>query len=93
MEQGGSEADRTITSPSRIRKAVIAHDGLSMNAKNTKIITVDGVVTLRGPVKTEEEAAIATAAHKTAGMKRPPALSRATTNCATRGNSIRQRAR
>jgi osmotically-inducible protein OsmY len=28
---------------------------MSVNAKNVKIITVDGRVTLRGPVKTAEE--------------------------------------
>ena len=29
--------------------------GLSMTAKNIKMITADGLVTLRGPVKTAEE--------------------------------------
>src|SRR5262245_41669991 len=47
MDQGGSEADRTITQD--IRKAVVANDHFSTDAKNVKIITVDGVVTLRGP--------------------------------------------
>jgi hyperosmotically inducible protein len=32
-------------------------DGLSMTAKNIKIITADGQVTLRGPVNTAEEKA------------------------------------
>ena len=35
----------------KIRKAVVADDSLSMNAHNVKIITLDGVVTLRGPVE------------------------------------------
>ena len=69
MDQGGSEGDRTITQ--EIRRAVVAQDGLSTNAKNVKIITVDGVVTLRGPVKTaDEKATIATLAGRTAGVKR-----------------------
>ncbi len=38
-----------------IRKAVVGDDSLSMMAKNVKIITVDGAVTLRGPVKNEME--------------------------------------
>ncbi len=69
MDQGGSESDRTITQ--EIRRAVMAQDGLSTNAKNVKIITVDGVVTLRGPVKTaDEKATIAKLAGSTAGAKR-----------------------
>lgn len=38
-----------------IRKAVVADDSLSVNAHNVKIITQGGVVTLRGPVKNEDE--------------------------------------
>lgn len=52
-DQGESEADRTITQ--RARQNVIAEDGLSMNAKNVKIITRGGVVTLRGPVASQAE--------------------------------------
>ena len=33
----------------------MADKSLSMTAHNVKIITVDGVVTLRGPVKTDAE--------------------------------------
>lgn len=69
MDQGESDADRTITQ--QIRKAVVNHDQLSTNAKNVKIITVNGVVTLRGPVKSpEEKATIASVAQKTTGVKR-----------------------
>lgn len=69
MDQGESEADRTITQ--QIRKAVVGHDQLSTNAKNVKIITQDGIVTLRGPVKSaEEKATIASVAQKTGGVKR-----------------------
>ncbi|MES2597733.1 MAG: BON domain-containing protein [Verrucomicrobiota bacterium] len=38
-----------------IRKAVVADDSLSMTAKNVKIITTPGKVTLRGPVKNADE--------------------------------------
>jgi hyperosmotically inducible protein len=69
MDQSENEADRTITQ--QIRKAVVDHDQLSTNAKNVKIITQNGVVTLRGPVKSaEEKAAIASVAQKTGGVKR-----------------------
>lgn len=52
-DQSETETDRTLTQ--RIRQAVVADDALSTTAKNVKIITVNGVVTLRGPVKTIEE--------------------------------------
>lgn len=69
LDQGGSEQDRTITQ--EIRKAVVANEGLSTNAHNVKIITVDSVVTLRGPVKSaDEQATIVALAQKTNGVKR-----------------------
>jgi hyperosmotically inducible periplasmic protein len=52
-DQGTSEADRETTR--RIRKAINANDQLSVDAKNIKIITDNGKVTLRGPVKTPQE--------------------------------------
>ncbi len=53
-DQGNTAADRDITQ--KIRKAlVIDASGYSMTAKNIKIITADGKVTLRGPVKTDAE--------------------------------------
>ena len=68
-DQGESEADRTITQ--RIRQGVVGHDGLSMTAENVKIITVDGVVTLRGPVTSaQERSTIATIAKGVDGVKR-----------------------
>jgi hypothetical protein len=69
MDQGNGEADRNITA--HIRKDIVANDALSTNAHNVKIITTDGVVTLRGPVKTvQEKAAVAAAAHRAPGVKR-----------------------
>ena len=68
-DQGGSAADRDVTAA--IRKAIVDDDALSTNAQNVKIVTVAGVVTLRGPVETsEEKAAIAATAEKTNGVKR-----------------------
>jgi osmotically-inducible protein OsmY len=51
--QSESEADRTITQ--RIRQAIVDDNSLSTNAKNIKIITINGVVTLRGPVNNDRE--------------------------------------
>ncbi len=66
MDQGGSEADRTTTQ--KVRQAVIADKALSFNAKNVKIITVNGKVTLRGPVKSDaERASIEAKAREVAG--------------------------
>lgn len=52
-DQSETEADRTLTQ--RVRQAVVADESLSTNAHNVKIISVDGVVTLRGPVNNAEE--------------------------------------
>ena len=66
-DQGNTPADLEITQ--KIRKAlVIDASGYSMTAKNIKIITVNGKVTLRGPVKTDaEKAGIVTLAKSVAG--------------------------
>ena len=67
-DQSESEADRTITQ--NLRDAITADDTLSTNGKNVKIITVDGSVTLRGPVKSDKEKAdIEAKAKKIAGDK------------------------
>ena len=52
-DQSESEADRTLTQ--RVRQAVVADASLSTNAHNIKIITLNGVVTLRGPVNSTAE--------------------------------------
>jgi hyperosmotically inducible protein len=51
--QANAKADRLTTA--NIRKAIIADKGLSTYAHNVKIITVNGAVTLKGPVTSEEE--------------------------------------
>jgi hyperosmotically inducible protein len=52
-QQKMNPADRTITQ--KIRKAIHEDKTLSTYAHNIKIITQNGKVTLRGPVRSEEE--------------------------------------
>ena len=66
-DQSENEADRTVTQ--QIRRAVVSDDSLSTLAKNVKIITTDGVVTLRGPVQSpHEKEAIEAKARQFAGI-------------------------
>ena len=68
-DQSNTQSDLNITQ--EIRKAVIADKELSTNAHNVKIITANGVVTLRGPVKSaEEKANIGAKAQQAAGVTR-----------------------
>ncbi len=53
LDQGGNQADRDLTR--NLRRAITSNDQLSTTAKNIKIITTNGRVTLRGPVNTEQE--------------------------------------
>jgi hyperosmotically inducible protein len=53
LDQGNSKAD--VATTAQIRKEIIAGKNMSVNAKNVKIITNEGQVTLRGPVNTAEE--------------------------------------
>jgi sporulation protein YlmC with PRC-barrel domain len=53
FDQGNSAADRDRTA--QIRRAIVGRKGLSSDARNIKIITRDGSVTLRGPVSNAEE--------------------------------------
>lgn len=53
LDQGTSKAD--VATTAQIRKEIIADKNMSLNARNVKIITLDGQVTLRGPVNTAEE--------------------------------------
>jgi osmotically-inducible protein OsmY len=52
-DQGTSPADQDLTQ--RIRQALVSDTNYSMTAKNIKIITVNGNVTLRGPVNSDAE--------------------------------------
>jgi hyperosmotically inducible periplasmic protein len=49
-----NENQKDIDTTASIRKQVVNSD-LSTNAKNSKIITQDGKVTLRGPVASDDE--------------------------------------
>jgi osmotically-inducible protein OsmY len=53
--QSESEADVRISAA--IRKAIVDDDSLSINAHNVKVTTSGGMVTLRGPVKSDKEKA------------------------------------
>lgn len=52
-DQTSAKTDRLTTAS--VRKAIIADKKLSTYAHNVKIITRGGQVTLKGPVKSEEE--------------------------------------
>lgn len=53
FDQKENEVDRTITQ--KIRQSVVGAEGFSLDARNVKIVTADGVVTLRGPVDNDQE--------------------------------------
>lgn len=66
MDQSNDPADIKLVAT--IRKMVVDDKSLSATAKNCKIITNGGRVTLRGPVNTaEEKATVETHATMTAG--------------------------
>jgi hyperosmotically inducible periplasmic protein len=52
-QQKMNAADRELTR--KIRRSIIADKSLSTYAHNIKIISQDGVVTIKGPVKSDEE--------------------------------------
>jgi hyperosmotically inducible periplasmic protein len=65
-DQSNSSADLKTTQA--IRQALMKDDELSTTAKNIKVISANGQVTLRGPVKTaQEKAKIAQLARSAAG--------------------------
>lgn len=67
LDQKENQTDLRITQ--RIRQAVMADSTLSFTAKNVKIITQGGKVTLRGPVSTaQERSTIEAAARNVAGV-------------------------
>ena len=53
LDQGNNQADIEMTA--QIRQQVLGTDGISTDAKNIKIITLNGRVTLRGTVATAAE--------------------------------------
>ena len=52
-QQKENTSDRQLTQ--QIRRAVVEDKSLSTSAHNVKIISQNGTVTLKGPVKSEEE--------------------------------------
>jgi hyperosmotically inducible periplasmic protein len=69
IDQSNDSADLQTTA--KVRRAVMAADGLSFTARNVKIITTNGQVTLRGPVKTPaEKSQVEQVARQAAGAAR-----------------------
>jgi osmotically-inducible protein OsmY len=52
-QQKENQSDRELTQ--QIRRAIVQDKSLSTYAHNVKIISEDGMVTLKGPVRSEEE--------------------------------------
>jgi hyperosmotically inducible periplasmic protein len=68
QDQSNSGGDVELAA--RIRKALVADDSLSTNAKNVKIVTDNGDVTLRGPVNDgHEREAVVRVAKQAAGAR------------------------
>lgn len=66
-DQGENQADIRVTAD--IRKAILDDSSMSMDAKNIKVITVNGVTTLRGVVDSDaEKTAIESKARAVAGV-------------------------
>lgn len=53
--QKNNKADMSLAA--EIRKAIVADKALSMSAHNVKVITSNGIVTLRGKVESQDERA------------------------------------
>ena len=65
-DQSESVVDRSL--PQRIRQAIMADESLSTTAKNVKIMMINGLVTLRGPVRSlQEKGSIEATAQRIAG--------------------------
>ena len=76
------QGDRTLTAGDQsnrapdvdltqmIRQGITSDDAMSVQARNVKVITQDGVVTLRGPVETQAEKASIESLARTAGATR-----------------------
>jgi hyperosmotically inducible protein len=53
QNQSSAESDRELTA--KVRRAIMADKDLSTYAHNIKIITRNGTVTLKGPIKSDDE--------------------------------------
>jgi len=66
FSQSNNRSDIEMTR--QIRRALVADKSLSTTARNVKVITIDGTVTLRGPVNSEyEKTVVANKAQQVAG--------------------------
>jgi hyperosmotically inducible protein len=54
-KQSNAKTDRDITA--KVRKEIMSDKDLSTYAHNVKVITANGAVTLKGPVKSDDEKA------------------------------------
>jgi hyperosmotically inducible protein len=73
QDQGTSDVDMSLTQ--RIRKEVTDRGNLSVDAQNIKIITIDGKVTLKGPVQSAtEKRQLEQIAKRIAGAKKVTSL-------------------
>ena len=67
-DQSNSAPDVELTR--KIRKGITSDDTMSVQARNVKVITQGGVVTLRGPVETQQEKQSIETLAKNAGATR-----------------------
>ena len=68
-DQSNATSDVELTA--KIRRAIVGADGLSFTARNVKIITEGGLVTLRGPVASaQEKSRVEETARRAAGSAR-----------------------
>lgn len=69
LDQSTAASDESITRD--VRQSIVSDKAMSIGAHNVKVITRDGVVTLRGPVATDDEkATIERKARDVAGVAR-----------------------
>jgi hyperosmotically inducible periplasmic protein len=69
----GDQSNQTsdVELAAKVRRAIVGTDDLSMNARNVKIITEGGRITLRGPVKSAaEKSRVEQTARQAAGSAR-----------------------
>jgi osmotically-inducible protein OsmY len=68
LDQSNSAQDVELTQ--KIRSSITSDGAMSVQARNVKVISRDGFVTLRGPVETQQEKASIEALAKNAGATR-----------------------
>lgn len=65
-----SNSDRDVDLTQKIRRGITSDDDMSMQARNVKVISQNGAVTLRGPVESEQEKASIESLARNAGATR-----------------------